>query len=87
MLVWHRHEVAPALEALVETLPGLDIALRGEGRCVIVCETDDQRALLDHIDALQALHGVVNVSLIYHHVESRAELDEPVRASLSPERS
>jgi nitrate reductase NapD len=44
---------------------------------VLLCETGNQRALVDHIDALSLLPGVINVSLVYHHVEPADELDQP----------
>ena len=83
LVLLHRHEALPAIRALVEAQAGLEIAAHGDCRCVVLCETADQRALMDHIDALQALPGVLNVSLIYHHVESLSELDEPMEPGLS----
>jgi nitrate reductase NapD len=78
LVVLHRPDAAPTLSAFVDQHDALDIAIQGDCRCVMVCETDNQRAVMDHIDALQMLPGVINVSLIYHHVESAAVMDEPV---------
>lgn len=78
LLVQHRRAAMAALEQVVDTVDGLEIALRGECRCVVVCETEDQRALMDHIDALQTVNGVLSVSLVYHHAESREQMDEPI---------
>ncbi|KLD65348.1 chaperone NapD [Dyella japonica] len=78
LVVLHRPDAAPTLSAFVDDHAALDIALQGECRCVMVCETDNQRAVLDLIDTLQTLPGVINVSLIYHHVESAAVMDELV---------
>lgn len=80
LLVMYRQESLPTLEAFVAAHPSLDIAASGDSRCVVLCETHDQRALMDLIDALGLLPGIVNVSLIYHHAEPRAELDLPVDA-------
>jgi nitrate reductase NapD len=78
LVVLHRPDAVPTLSAFVDKHAALDIAVQGECRCVMVCETDNQRAVMDHIDALQMLPGVINVSLIYHHVESAALMDELV---------
>lgn len=78
LVVLHRPDAAPTLSAFVNDHDALDIAIQGECRCVMVCETDNQRAVMDHIDALQMLPGVINVSLIYHHVEPAAVMDELV---------
>jgi nitrate reductase NapD len=83
LVLLHRVEAMPAIKALVDAHAALDIAVRGDCRCVVLCETEDQRTLMDHIDALQALPGVLNVSLIYHHVESPDELDQPMEPGLS----
>jgi len=75
LVVMHRQEAMPALRTFVESHSALSIAATGECRCVLLCETDHQRKIVDLIDALEALPGIINVSLIYHHVESNAELD------------
>jgi nitrate reductase NapD len=78
LLVQLRPEAMPALEAYVDTQAALEISARGEHRCVLLCETGHQREVMELIDAMLALPGVVNVSLIYHHAEPRAELEQPL---------
>ena len=78
LVLLHRHEAMPAIRTLVEACAGVEIAVHGPCRCVVLCETEDQRTLMDYIDALQAVPGVLNVSLIYHHMETPDELDEPM---------
>ncbi len=80
LVVQHRPEAFARLAATVQARAGMEIAARGDTRCVVLCETDDQRHLMDRIDELHAVEGVLTVSLIYHHAEPRAALDEPVRA-------
>lgn len=77
LVVLHRPDGAAVLREFTAAHGALQIAAQGDCRCVLLCETDDQRALVDHIDALSLLPGVINVSLIYHHVESAEELDRP----------
>lgn len=81
LVVLHRPDAAGALQAFVDRHAELDIAVQGDCRCVLVCETDSQRAVMDHIDALGTLPGVINVSLIYHHVEPRAVMDDVMQTA------
>ncbi|MBV8157124.1 MAG: chaperone NapD [Dyella sp.] len=78
LVVLHRPDALPAIQAFVDTHPALELAAHGNCRCVLLCEVDSQRAVMDHIDALEAVPGVINVSLIYHHAEPREALEEPV---------
>lgn len=78
LVVQHRPEAFARLASTIQASQGMEIALRDGGRCVVLCETDDQRHLMDCIDALHTVPGVLTVSLIYHHAEPRAGLDEPV---------
>jgi len=78
LLVQHRDEAFPALQALVAARSELELALNAERRSVILCETDDQRAMMDHIDAIRDIAGVITVSLIYHHAEPRADMEQIV---------
>lgn len=78
LLVQHRPAALADLERAVAAQPGLDIVLRGESRCVVVCETEDQRGVMDHIDTLGSVKGVLSVSLVYHHAEPRENMDESV---------
>jgi len=83
LVILHRPDAADALKAFVATRDALELAVQGECRCVLLCETDSQRAVMDHIEALEALPGVINVSLIYHHVEANDVMDEPVSPGAS----
>lgn len=78
LVVLHRPDAVDALKTFAESHDTLDIAIQGDCRCVMVCETDNQRAVMDHIEAMEALPGVINVSLIYHHVEPHAVMNEQV---------
>ena len=78
-VVQHRVEAAEAIDAHIAASDDLDLALRADTRSVVLCECADQYAVLDRIDALRALPGVLNVALVYHHAEPREALDAPVR--------
>jgi nitrate reductase NapD len=77
LVVLHRPDSAAVVREFTSAHDALTIAAEGDCRCVLLCETGNQRALVDHIDALSLLPGVINVSLVYHHVEPADELDQP----------
>jgi len=78
LVVLHRPDAAAQLKTFAEHHDALEIAVQGDCRCVMLCETANQRAVMDHIEAMEALPGVINVSLIYHHVEPLSVMDEHV---------
>ena len=47
------------------------------GRIVILIERSSSREVLDVIDAVRALEGVLAVHLAYQHAEPEAALQEP----------
>lgn len=73
-VVSHRPEAAGAIERLAAASPELEIAAREAARCIVLHESSGTRDLLASMDAIQALPGVINVSLVYHHAEPRAAL-------------
>lgn len=73
-VVHHRPESAATLDAALALLPGTELALREAGRSILLCEGDSEAALLDRVEALRALDGVIGVSLVYHHAEPREAL-------------
>lgn len=77
-VVQHRAEAADAMAAHIAASDDMELALRGEFRSVVLCECDNQYAVLDRVEALRALPGVLNVSLVYHHAEPGESLDAPV---------
>ncbi len=77
-VVQHRADAAATLAVHIDGAADLELALAGELRSVVLCECADQYAILDRIEALRALPGVLNVSLVYHHAEPREALDAPL---------
>lgn len=60
-------------------LPGTRIhAAQPDGRMVVTLETDSTKRTLDHMDAIRALPGVLNVALVYQHAESAQAMDEEI---------
>lgn len=77
LVVQHREDAAPALRELVAAWPGLEIALGDGTRSVLLQESPGTRGLMDSVDRLRELPGVLNVNLVYHHAEPRDALDQP----------
>ncbi|WP_198782337.1 chaperone NapD [Shewanella putrefaciens] len=58
------------VEANIAGLSGCDIhAVTPEGKLVVTLEGDSQKAILDNVEAINALSSVLSASLIYHQVE------------------
>ncbi|MGL4613553.1 MAG: chaperone NapD [Shewanella sp.] len=67
------HAVPNALaqvNASISALAGCDIhAITPEGKLIVTLEGGSQKAILDNVEAINALTGVLSASLIYHQVE------------------
>ncbi|MBB1088269.1 chaperone NapD [Lysobacter sp. SG-8] len=83
-IVQHRVEAAAALDACIDGNAELSLARRDGSRSIVLCESDDPRALMERIDQLRDVHGVLQVSLVYHHVEADDSLDQPLGQAAAP---
>lgn len=72
LVVRHQPDAIPALADAIAAAPGLDLALQEETCSVLLQESDGTRGLMDSIELLQALPGVITVNLVYHHVDRQA---------------
>jgi nitrate reductase NapAB chaperone NapD len=67
--------------AIVRAIEGTRLAevprQDGRGRMVVLIEGGSAGAVLDAIDAIRALDGVLAVHLAYQHIEDESELQEP----------
>lgn len=84
LVVHHRPEAAPELDAALALLPEVELALREGGRSVLLCESGDEGGLMDRIEALRALPGVFGVSLVHHHAEDRTTLLQEIEHDDAP---
>lgn len=80
-VVQHRDDAYAALQQAIDAHPELDMAIRDQTRSVVICESEDSHALMDRIDMLRAVPGVLNVLLVYHHAEPREDLEALVEAT------
>ena len=67
-------KAASQVEMQIRALPGAEIhAVTDAGKFVITLEGETQRSILDNVEAINAIEGVLNCSLIYHQVDAEQE--------------
>lgn len=58
-----------------------DLEIHGsdaKGKFVVVTEAKHQGIILDRIDLISAIEGVINTSMVYHQVAALDELDDEI---------
>ncbi|MFQ3789499.1 chaperone NapD [Halomonas sp. A29] len=70
------------IKAQCSAREGVEIpAVDPVGKLVVLLELPSQRHIVDFIDWLQEREGVISVSMVYHHVESRLALEQEVQGT------
>lgn len=60
--------------AAINALPNAEIYRSDPGgKIVIVLETENEHEIATRLGAIETLPGVLNASLIYHHIEETAQ--------------
>lgn len=58
-------------------LPHVEVRQQSaDGRFVIVLEAASARAIVDTLDHIRSLHGVLNVALVYQHAEPAESMQQ-----------
>ncbi|MBD9367157.1 chaperone NapD [Xanthomonas sp. XNM01] len=83
-VVQHRAEALDTLLAAIAASDDLELAGSEGFRSIVLCESGDQYALMDRVESLRALPGVLGVNLVYHHAEPREALDAPLASPSVP---
>jgi len=61
---------AEGADAAIAALPGAHIhGSDPNGKRVVTLEAPSASAILDHVEAIQRIDGVINVAMVYQHVE------------------
>ncbi|MBA1263402.1 chaperone NapD [Stutzerimonas sp. NM35] len=69
LLVHCRPELLDAVKRNLALLPGLELHQESAaGKVVVVLEAEHESRILDTIDHIQQLPGVLNAALIYHEL-------------------
>lgn len=80
-IIQHRDSAIDMLSTVIAQHADLELALPGTTRSIVICESADRHAVMQRVDELQALPGVLNVLLVYHHAEPDQALAEPLSES------
>jgi nitrate reductase NapD len=70
LVVHSRPERAAEVSARIASLPGSEV--RGgvaEGKLVVLLETASDSEIVERLNAIQLLDGVLAATLVFHHVE------------------
>ena len=79
VLVHGRFADPARLRTDIDAMPGAEVFRTGpDGKVVVVLEAPSQRAMLETMDRLRALPGVLDVALVYQHAEPASALDEEI---------
>ena len=77
-VAYARPETAEAVARAVAATGIAEVARRDDrGRLVLLIEAGSSARVLDTIDAIRALDGVLAVHLAYQHAEPESEMQEP----------
>lgn len=69
-----------AVSRRIATLPSADIhGGSSDGKLIVTLEADSGRRILDYMDAIRALPGVMDVALVYQHAEPEAALEQEIQ--------
>lgn len=78
-IVFCQAEKHQSVEEALKTQPDLEIhGSDKQGKFVIVTEAKHQGIILDRIDLITAIDGVINTSMVYHQVAAVDELDDEI---------
>lgn len=72
-----RPETAEAVQARIERdMTGVEIPAAEGGKLIATLETESEHDIVERLDAIALMDGVLSVSLIYHHFEPLDALEK-----------
>jgi periplasmic nitrate reductase NapD len=70
----------PAASPQIESVIGCAISgNNGNGKLVVVLEGASTGALLDQMERIRAINGVLGIEMVYQHAEAETEMKEQVK--------
>lgn len=79
ILVQARPEYLDDVRVAVSLLPLAEVTYQAaDGRLVAVLETGSARGVMQQVDAIRALRGVLNVALVYQHTEPEEDMSKEI---------
>jgi len=77
VLVHGKVDLLTAIRGEIAALPGAEVHGASEdGKLVVTLEMRDSTAVLDHINAIILIQGVISATLVYQHNESLDSMQE-----------
>jgi periplasmic nitrate reductase NapD len=85
LVVHCRPEAVNFLIDAINALPEAEVPEHSaEGKLVVLLETPNQGVIMNCVNAIEALAGVINVSMAYHQVDTESESEtEPETGTIS----
>lgn len=81
LIIHTRPELLEAVKANLMRLPNLEVHQQSaQGKLVVVLEAEHEASILDNLNAIQNLPGVLNAVLIYHEI-----VESPESPQVEPE--
>ena len=81
IIVYCARDQIEAIKSRINMLPNAEFhAQSPDGKLVITLETDSTKHTLDCMDAIRALPGVYDISLVYQHAESAAAMEQEMES-------
>jgi nitrate reductase NapD len=93
LLVHVRPERADAIAARIAQLAGAELQpCDAPGKLIVTLETASTGEIMDRLDVIHDLSGVISATLIYHHWESASDIEaeaesEADHGSIAPQLS
>ncbi|PWC43070.1 chaperone NapD [Azospirillum sp. TSO22-1] len=75
LVVHARPEAADAIRPAMARLPGIEIHGEANGKFVLTLETESEQTIVDHLNTISLLDGVLAATLVFHHVEELTEAE------------
>ena len=77
VLVHGKVDLLTAIRGEIAALPGAEVhGASDDGKLVVTLEMRDSTAVLDHINAINLIQGVISATLVYQHNESLDSMQE-----------
>jgi nitrate reductase NapD len=77
VLIHVRPEHADDVCVAISLLPDAEVSHRtADGRIVAVLEAGSARGVVQQLDGVRALRGVLNVAVVYQHAEAEDEMNK-----------
>lgn len=81
IVVYCQASTIAGIQSRISSLPVAEIhAVSPDGKLIVTLETDSAQRIVDYMDAIRALPGVINVVLVYQHAEPLAEIEQELQS-------